>query len=31
MANAAAFLLGPHASFVIGTDLLLDGGATAVF
>jgi NAD(P)-dependent dehydrogenase (short-subunit alcohol dehydrogenase family) len=31
IADAAAFLLGPHASFITGTDLLVDGGATAVF
>jgi NAD(P)-dependent dehydrogenase (short-subunit alcohol dehydrogenase family) len=26
IAAAAAFLLGPHASFITGTDLLVDGG-----
>lgn len=29
IADAAAFLLGPHASFVTGTDLLVDGGVVA--
>jgi NAD(P)-dependent dehydrogenase (short-subunit alcohol dehydrogenase family) len=29
IAAAAAFLLGPQASFVTGTDLLVDGGAVA--
>jgi NAD(P)-dependent dehydrogenase (short-subunit alcohol dehydrogenase family) len=29
IANAASFLLGPDSSFVTGTDLLVDGGATA--
>lgn len=29
IAAAAAFLLGPEASFVTGTDLLVDGGAVA--
>lgn len=29
IAAAAAFLLGPDASFITGTDLLVDGGATA--
>jgi len=29
IAAAADFLLGPHASFVTGTDLLVDGGAVA--
>lgn len=31
IAAAAAFLLGPEASFVTGTDLLVDGGAMAAF
>ncbi|MGB3483092.1 MAG: SDR family oxidoreductase [Mycobacterium sp.] len=31
IANAAAFLLGPDASFIAGTDLLVDGGAVAGF
>lgn len=29
IASAAAFLLGPQASFITGTDLLVDGGAVA--
>jgi NAD(P)-dependent dehydrogenase (short-subunit alcohol dehydrogenase family) len=29
IANAAAFLLSPDASFIAGTDLLVDGGAVA--
>ena len=29
IADAAAFLLGPQASFVTGTDLLVDGGVIA--
>lgn len=29
IAEAAAFLLGPHAGFVNGTDLLIDGGTIA--
>ncbi|ROO86591.1 NAD(P)-dependent dehydrogenase (short-subunit alcohol dehydrogenase family) [Actinocorallia herbida] len=29
IATAAAFLLGPDATFISGTDLLVDGGATA--
>ena len=29
IANATAFLLGPAASFVTGTDLLVDGGMVA--
>jgi NAD(P)-dependent dehydrogenase (short-subunit alcohol dehydrogenase family) len=29
IASATAFLLGPDASFITGTDLLVDGGATA--
>lgn len=29
IADAAAFLLGEHASFVNGTDLLIDGGVIA--
>jgi NAD(P)-dependent dehydrogenase (short-subunit alcohol dehydrogenase family) len=29
IASAAAFLLGPDASFITGTDLLVDGGAVA--
>jgi NAD(P)-dependent dehydrogenase (short-subunit alcohol dehydrogenase family) len=29
IAAAAEYLLGPHASFVTGTDLLVDGGVTA--
>lgn len=29
IANAAAFLLGPEATFIAGTDLLVDGGAVA--
>lgn len=29
IANAAAFLLGPDASFITGTDLLVDGGVVA--
>ncbi|MGW5517539.1 SDR family oxidoreductase [Nocardia africana] len=29
IAAAAAFLLGPEASFITGTDLLVDGGAVA--
>jgi meso-butanediol dehydrogenase/(S,S)-butanediol dehydrogenase/diacetyl reductase len=29
IANATAFLLGPDASFITGTDLLVDGGVTA--
>jgi len=29
IANAAAFLLGPDASFITGTDLLVDGGVIA--
>jgi NAD(P)-dependent dehydrogenase (short-subunit alcohol dehydrogenase family) len=29
IAAAAAFLLGPEASFVTGTDLLVDGGVVA--
>lgn len=31
IAEAAAFLLGPAASFISGTDLLVDGGAVAAF
>lgn len=30
IASAAAFLLGPDAAFITGTDLLVDGGVTAV-
>ncbi|MCK9902107.1 SDR family oxidoreductase [Frankia sp. Cpl3] len=30
VADAASFLLGPGASFITGTDLLVDGGAVAV-
>jgi NAD(P)-dependent dehydrogenase (short-subunit alcohol dehydrogenase family) len=30
IASAAAFLLGPDANFVTGTDLLVDGGVTAL-
>jgi meso-butanediol dehydrogenase / (S,S)-butanediol dehydrogenase / diacetyl reductase len=30
IASAAAFLLGPDAGFVTGTDLLVDGGVTAL-
>ena len=29
IADAAAFLLGEHASFINGTDLLIDGGVIA--
>ena len=29
IANAAAFLLGPDAGFITGTDLLVDGGVVA--
>jgi NAD(P)-dependent dehydrogenase (short-subunit alcohol dehydrogenase family) len=29
IADAAAFLLGPHASFITGTDLMVDGGSVA--
>jgi len=29
VATAAAFLLGPDASFITGTDLLMDGGVIA--
>jgi NAD(P)-dependent dehydrogenase (short-subunit alcohol dehydrogenase family) len=29
IANATAFLLGPDAAYITGTDLLVDGGATA--
>ena len=29
IANAVAFLIGPDASFITGTDLLVDGGSTA--
>lgn len=29
IASAAAFLLGPEAAFITGTDLLVDGGVTA--
>jgi len=29
IAEAAAFLLGPSASFITGTDLLVDGGVIA--
>jgi NAD(P)-dependent dehydrogenase (short-subunit alcohol dehydrogenase family) len=29
VAAAAAFLLGPEATFVTGTDLLIDGGVIA--
>lgn len=29
IAAAAAFLLGPDAAFITGTDLLVDGGAVA--
>jgi NAD(P)-dependent dehydrogenase (short-subunit alcohol dehydrogenase family) len=29
IASAAAFLLGPDAGYVTGTDLLVDGGVTA--
>lgn len=31
IADAAAFLLGEHASFITGTDLLIDGGVIASF
>ncbi|MCE7007666.1 SDR family oxidoreductase [Kibdelosporangium philippinense] len=30
IAAAAAFLLGPESTFITGSDLLIDGGATAV-
>ncbi|MFI5756289.1 SDR family oxidoreductase [Streptomyces sp. NPDC051569] len=30
IADAAAFLLGPTASFITGTDLLVDGGVVPV-
>jgi NAD(P)-dependent dehydrogenase (short-subunit alcohol dehydrogenase family) len=30
IAAAAEFLLGPHASFITGTDLLVDGGVVAL-
>ncbi len=29
IADAAAFLLGEHAGFITGTDLLIDGGVIA--
>ena len=29
IAEAAAFLLGEHAKFITGTDLLIDGGVIA--
>ena len=29
VAEAAAFLLGDHAGFITGTDLLIDGGTIA--
>jgi NAD(P)-dependent dehydrogenase (short-subunit alcohol dehydrogenase family) len=30
IAGAADFLIGPHASFITGTDLLVDGGVVAL-
>ena len=31
VATVAAFLLGPESEFITGTDVRMDGGATAVY
>jgi NAD(P)-dependent dehydrogenase (short-subunit alcohol dehydrogenase family) len=31
IADAASFLMGEHATFIIGTDILIDGGCTASY